>query len=245
MASTITSVVEFNNLTSDEKMSEIFKAVLKIPNIQQEIQEIKTSLEFSIADVEAKVDDVKATTSVNRKEIERVESDFNIRNIKRDLYDRRWNILIHGVEDDITRYEDYSVSEEKVREILRDALKLPNWETMVISDCHRLPQKPLKLQRNLRSGKKKRRPLIFKVTTRKDCNAVWDNVSNLKEFNDDQSADDKIYITKHLPKQLQDQKKALQKVYNKAKLQYKETEWKIDYDAGEINLLVDGVKVTR
>ena len=240
------SIEQFEAASVEDKMTAIFQAVVKIPTMQKDINDLKESMEFSVAEVNKRVDKVESATVANKTSITDLESSINTALIKRELYDRRWNVLIHGVEDDITKYEDYHVSEEKVRDILRDGLQLENWDTIIISDCHRLPQKPLKPQRTLRSDKKnKRRPLVFKVTTRKDCSAIWDSCKNLQEFNDLRAADEKIYFTKHLPKQLQEQKKALQKRYNTAISQFKNAEWKVDYDAGEINLFIDDRKVAR
>ena len=147
------SIEQFEAASVEDKMTAIFQAVVKIPTMQKDINDLKESMEFSVAEVNKRVDKVESATVANKTSITDLESSINAALIKRDLYDRRWNVLIHRV--DITKYGDYDVSEEKVRDILRDGLQLENWDTMIISDCHRLPQKPPKLQCTLRSDKKK------------------------------------------------------------------------------------------
>ena len=61
--------------------------------------------------------------------------------LAKELYDKRLNILIHSIDENIdTAWETRTETEKKIREFLIQALKIPLSHAIAISETHRLPQ---------------------------------------------------------------------------------------------------------
>ena len=75
---------------------------------------------------------------------------------------------------------------------LREGLELdPN--AIKLEEVHQLPQRPLK-----KAGKKKTRPIIFKVSMVFEKDIIFENISKLKDYNNDRAST--VFITEHLSK---------------------------------------------
>ena len=94
---------------------------------------------------------------------------------------------------------------------------------MVIRAAHRLP------------AVKRRPPIIFKMNTKADKQLIWDNMENLKAYNEAQTNNDtKIYIDlKNLPAKLNKDKKELFEQFKQLRDTGKKPKWKFDKSAGE------------
>ena len=58
-----------------------------------------------------------------------------------ELYDKRLNILIHGIDESIDiAWETRTETEKKIRESLNQDLKISSSHAVAISAAHRLPQ---------------------------------------------------------------------------------------------------------
>lgn len=149
----------------------------RMDNLIREIQEIKDSLQYS----QAEIIDYKTnqhSMSLNIKEVvvkmDRLESVMSTIVKKSDSLEnqsRRNNILIDGVPDN--KQESWSQCEKKVREILKDKLKLD----------------PLKIEieRSHRNGKYQEdgrpRPIVAKLLRYKDKEVIMQRAKYLKRSN--------------------------------------------------------------
>ena len=187
-----------------------------------------------IKQLEEEVADLK------QKEADRVEENRKVA-IRRDLHDKMNNILMYGV-CDTHAWESKDISKKYVKQFLNEALKVDDVDSIEFDDVPRLPQNPSSNFRNdghryatrrNTSATLKPRPIIFRVKSRLDFNRIWDNVANLKAYNDAAKEDESmpsIYISRHLPQVLQDERKLLLKDYHIAKNQGKKARIRIDFD---------------
>ena len=84
----------------------------------------------------------------------------------------------------------------------------------MLTDYHRLPQHPV-----LKNGIKVNRPIIIKLTNSNDKRLIFGSLKNLKQFNNARKLNkqNSVYITEHLPKQFQLERKALLPAFKEAK----------------------------
>ena len=81
--------------------------------------------------------------------------------LMKESYDKRINVLIHGVQEDPDNaWENRETTIEKFQTFLKNGLKIPDQVKIKISDIHRLPQYFNK--KNVRSV---HRPIINKLQT--------------------------------------------------------------------------------
>ena len=215
-----------------------------VKDVQDDVKVIKKSFNERLEAVEEKAEQVEANTSALKT--------LQNKAILNEMNSKRLNFIIHGIDDEDDKdYEDRSVSNEIARMFLRDALKMANWDTITFVDCHRLPQKRFEQQKSrTRKGRSvqeppKRRAMIIKLLTVDDMNDVFDHAKELKAYNALRSADEKVYITRHLPKELVEQKRKYKQVIKNAKDQHHDIKWKMDYVNAEMCLYVNKVKVPR
>ena len=113
----------------------------------------------------------------------------------------------------------------KFQNILKDGLKIDEPDVIEFVDIRRLPQHPISSK-----GKAINRPIIVKLLTLEDKNLIFKSTRNLKDFNGKRKRDDKtsppIYVTEHLPKKFQEQRKLLLPYYKEAKLKKQKTSGK-------------------
>ena len=169
--------------------------------------------------------------------------DYQKTTVMQESYAKRLNILIHGIKEDIKEDHPWEKREEtvtKFQNILKDGLKIDETDDMEFVDIHRLPQHPISSK-----GKAINRPIIVKLLSLEDKNLIFKSTRNLKDFNEKRKRDDKTspptYVTEHLPKKFQEQRKLLLPYYKEAKLIKQKTFWKaLD---GNYVLFVNGEKV--
>ena len=103
-----------------------------------------------------------------------------------------------------------------------------------------MPKQPV-----LKNGKKIHRPIV-KLTNLFDKQLIYKSLKNLKLYNNELNLKPRfrgyIYITDHLPiEMLQQKKKLLSLLFNKARKEGKRTSWKVVAD--EDRLYIDGINV--
>ena len=162
-------------------------------------------------------------------------------NLSREAYSKRFNLLVHGLEEDQTNpWENRTVTENLLKKFFIQGLKMENPEQINIVDLHRLPQYPL-----FKNNKRINRPIIFKVANNSDKQMILNSLKNLRGYNEDKKSENskatKIYVTEHLPKTLYEEKKRLLPQYHKARSEKKRVNWCIQN--GEYSLYVEGKKV--
>ena len=163
----------------------------------------------------------------------------NKRFILGDLYAKKFNTMFHGVDDTNTE-EDMETKQKTAEMILDEYLCIPDWQQKItIVDTHRLPQTPVKPKRASRNARPVCRPVVIKVATKEEHDIIYNHLKNLAEVNSGRNSDTRIYATKHLPKEMQNQRKSLLPKFKKAKKEGKSAKFKVDYDTGDYRLYID------
>ena len=84
--------------------------------------------------------------------------DFENTAIMQESYNKRLNVLIHGIEEDEgNAWEKREATVQKFKTFLNDGLNI-NPDDIELDDIHRLPQHPIK-----KNGKTMHRPIIVKL----------------------------------------------------------------------------------
>ena len=156
-------------------------------------------------------------------------------------YSKRQNILIHGIEEEDKKsvWENRDITIQKLKTFMKDGLEM-DFDKVPIVDFHRLPQQPL-----CKLGKRITRPIIVKLAYMEDKTAIYNAAKNLKKYNrtrrEMKQSSPYVYITDHLPRAFQEQRKKLFPYFNKARADKQKTKWQIEN--GEYCLHVDNEKV--
>ena len=158
-----------------------------------------------------------------------------------EAYDKRLNILTHGIkENSDSPWEKHEKSLDKFHDFLKNGLQIEDPDAVEIVDIHRLPQHPVQ-----RFGRNVVRPIIVKLLTMQDKTLIFNSAKHLKAYNSKRISEDAtsphIFITEHLPKKFQEQRKRLLPVFKDAKRRQQKTYWKAVN--GNYVLFVNGKKV--
>ena len=121
---------------------------------------------------------------------------------------------------------------------MKDGLKISDPMTIQLADYHRLPQTPV-----YKNGNRVNRPIIFKLTNAADKRRIFNNVKNLKSYNENRKemSQGTVYITEHLPKLFQEERKLLMPYFKKARSLKQKNNWRAEN--GRYCLYIDNIKV--
>ena len=159
--------------------------------------------------------------------------------LKNELYSKRLNVIFHGIDEDPANvWETRKESEKILKSFLVNQLKIEHGNDIDFSDVHRLPQHPL-----YKNGNRITRPIIVKLTNMWDKKTIYRSLRALKSVNETRKLANKsvIFVSDHLPQELQDQKKKLVPYFIEAKKNNQKAIWKIE--EAQYCLYVDGAKV--
>jgi len=171
--------------------------------------------------------------------LEEAETERQSQALMQESYDKRFNILFHGLEESNTNaWETREETQKILYKFLQNGLKIQNPSTIVMADFHRLPQQPIYKQRT-----KINRPVIVKLTNAADKHRIFSCLKHLKSHNDNRRLVNlgPQYITEHLPKKFQEEKKLLLPHFKEARKLKKKTYWKAE--KGHYALYIDNIKV--
>ena len=133
----------------------------------------------------------------------------------RESYNKRLNLLIHGLaESEGTGLETRDQTQLIYNDFMIKGLQLDPVSIPLVK-IHRLPQQSV-----VRGGVNIVRPIIIKLNNAMDKHNIMSSLSNLKAYNlarqnEQQTAatppsfPKSVYITEHLPKEFQEQRKRL------------------------------------
>ena len=175
-------------------------------------------------------------TKLNRIEQQQLEQES--KNLMQESYDKRLNVLIHGLEEsNKTDWETREITQETIYEFFQKGLQIKEPRTIELIDCHRLTQSPI-----FKNNIKVNRPVIIKLAKEIDRRIIFSKLKNLKHYNEARKSQNKRphYITEHLPKQFQVEGKALLPHFKEARRLNKKTSWKAEN--GHYNLYIENVK---
>ena len=138
-----------------------------------------------------------------------------------DLYSKRLNILIHGLNKPKEAWETTTQTKTVLTNFFTEGLEI-DLNSLSLIDFHiYLPQRPI-----FKQGQKVTRPIILKLVNAFDKRLILKAASKLKKYNmqdsghslsSNEKTSKSVYITKHLPHLLYQQKKKLLPLFKEAK----------------------------
>ena len=156
--------------------------------------------------------------------LEKFKLAYDKTTVMQESYAKRLNILVHGIKED-QHWEKREKTVTKFQNFLKDGLKLDEPNDIEFEDIHRLPQHPISTK-----GKAIDRPIIVTLLTMEDKSSIFKSVRKMKAYNEKCKRDDDtsapIYVTEHLPKKFQEQRKLPLPFYKEAKIKKQKTLWK-------------------
>ena len=167
-----------NKLCNFEKRSENIET--KLDNFQMRLEQVEKFFNAEIP----KINEI-TTTKVSQDEFFLLKSEFEsfvksdrIEGLMKELYDKRLNILVHGLEETERVWETKEKSKVIFNSFLKEGLKI---EPHVIHpiDVHRLPQHPV-----FKNQKKITRPIIVKLADSFEKHLIMKSLKNLKAYNE-------------------------------------------------------------
>ena len=120
--------------------------------------------------------------------------------IEKESYDKRLNILIHGIDEEVN--EQNLQTRQKFEDLLNYTLEIDS-KLIPIVDLHRLPQ--FSSQKNYK--RQTPRPIIVKLQTAFDKRLVFSLLGKLKNLTNNSKDSHPVFLTNHLPKLHYKQKK--------------------------------------
>ena len=119
-----------------------------------------------------------------------------MKDIIQESYDKRLNLLIHGLEES-DAWETLEKTNKLIHNFIKAGLLIDDPLTISLVDYHRLPQQP-----TFRNNHKVHRPIIIKLTNSTDKKLIYTKLKSLIKYNEIRKSFDKKphYITEHLPK---------------------------------------------
>ena len=121
---------------------------------------------------------------------------------------------------------------------MKDGLKISDPMTIQLADYCRLRQTPV-----YKNGNRVNWPIILKLTNAADKRRIFNNLKNLKSYNEKRKemSQGTVYITEHLLKLFQEERKLLMPYFKKTRRLKQKTHWRAEN--GHYCLYIDNVKV--
>ena len=95
----------------------------------------------------------------------------------RELYSKRLNILIHGLNESKEAWEITTQTKTVLTKFFTEGIKI-DLNSLSLVDCHRLPQRPIFKQRQ-----EVTRPIVLKLANAFDKRLILKAASKLKKYN--------------------------------------------------------------
>ena len=160
--------------------------------------------------------------------------------IMKESYEKRFIIFIYGLpEISANVWEKPSETLEHVHKFMKDGLHIFDPKSLPLADYHRLPQQPI-----FKFGRKTT-PIIIKLIYAADKRKIFGNLKNLKPYNESRKALNlyPVFVTEHLPKKFQLERKLLLTEFKEAKRMNRKTVWRAE--KGHYVLYIDAIKVQQ
>ena len=166
----------------------------RIEELQQQLSTVKEEnlrLKLELSSYKDSLEFTQKEYDESKDRISQVENDANSNKtwlVKQELYNRRWNLLFFGVNE-----EHDENCKEKVKKIISEKLQIHNVDSMKFCGVHRVGRKRFARRRN--------RPIICRFTCREDQERVYKAKAKLKNT--------QIYITDDVPEETREIRRKL------------------------------------
>ena len=128
----------------------------KFGTFNERLNQLENKLERKYVKLEENIEAELIEVTKRLKILEEFRIDSVKAALMQESYNKRMNILIHGVEENV--WENHQQTLQKFDNFLKEALHIDP-KNVEVADIHRLPQKPV-----IRRGVKVTRPIIVKLT---------------------------------------------------------------------------------
>ena len=217
-------------LTETAKRSDLKDIELKVDNLEKNgkaFDKVKQHLKDRLTKIESVLNNTASDRDLEElykrlHYLEYAEKDRQTAAIMQESYEKRFYILFYGLEENSnsaweTRDETFKILQNFMKEGLNNE-HCKNPSQFALADYHRLPQQP-----TYKNKVKINRPIIIilKVTNAFDKNLIFLNLKNLKAHNARRRLQSlrSQYVTEHLPKLFQEERKLLLPAFKEAKSQ--------------------------
>ena len=243
LKSTKEEIVESITKQLDKRFDDFKKEIDgKVANATTMIADMKKDYDKKLEDSVKRAKDAEELVAEMKEELCTLKDDIRKKNVLAEYHSKQNNIIVGGFEDK-NEWENTEDTLEFVNTLLFDILHVPNAHNIDILACHRLPRRPLVAKTRAQQQKIKKRPIIFKVAGENAKQAIFKQLSKLKDYNRGKTTDERIYIDSQLPKIFADQKKALLDEFKVARDNKRKAKWRVNYKTAEYCLYVNDKRV--
>ena len=216
-------------------LAEEFKEIESEENISEDsdncrVTEIAADFTLKHLKMSTLIDDIMHRDIEQLREKNR---DLEAQVIEKESYDKRLNILIHGIDEEVN--EQNFQTRQKFEDLLNNTLEIDS-KSIPIVDLHRLPE--FSTQKNYKH--RTSRPIIVKLQTAFDKRLIFSQLGKLKNLTNNTKESHPVFLTNHLPKLHYKQKKSLMEKFKAAKRAEERVRWGVS--EGECCLYVNNVK---
>ena len=221
------------------QLSDLMKVLLSnqdnIKHITKDISSIKddiSTMKRNHVKLNTKVDGIDARVMNLEAEVQRmksVETDCKvimeahcrsqITAVKAQYNSMAYNVIAYNVEESLAHGETWEKTLDSVDRayyVLEKVFKIDNARDIPLVTAHRLP-----------SSKTGPRPLIFKFLRLSDKSLLWDNIKNVKKYNDAAANGKNIFVQMiQLPEKLAHDKASLLADFNTAREENQKPKWR-------------------
>ena len=166
-----------NRCDEIEKLMQNTVTLTKFEALEERIEQLEAALKSKNNQINNVSDHIKALNCSLNKFQKRIAQEL----LEKEIYDKRFNLLIHGIEEDTeSAWETKQESENKFQQFLQNGPTIPNFHAVAVAEVHRLPQHFI-----TKNGKRITRPINIKLTSYSDKNMIMRSLKNLKEYNEE------------------------------------------------------------
>ena len=202
---------------------------LKLEKISTRISKLEEHCETKFEEIDEELNAKADTRELEElralvKKLERSAEGQKISEVMRESYDKRFNVLIHGLpEDPLNSWETPLQTLGLIHKFMKEAPLITDPTMINVVDYHRLSQRPV-----FNGKTRQNRPIIIKLTNATDKGRIFAGLKNLKAYNEARRKlnQGSTYVTEHLPKKFQDERKLLLPFFNETRKRNQRAQWK-------------------
>jgi len=165
-----------------DSIDEKFEAYnLRLNNIELKLNKKCDEISLAIDEKATETDlkEIYERQKTWKEKLERKERDRQAQALMQESYDKRFNILIPGLDENVeSAWKNRAPTKEIIQNFMKDCLKIDDPTTISMIDFHRLPQRPI-----YRDHVKVCRPVIIKLSNAADKHPIFSHLKNLKIHN--------------------------------------------------------------
>lgn len=204
----------------------MMKQMLKVDLMNCDLHSVKTQQKLILANLSTmttRVASVEQRIEAQEEKYNKALQKLQVPIIGNEYNNKQYNVLIYNVPV-VDINERPATTRDEVKKVFKDVLKIENVNSMKFAAVHRLP-----------ASEGKRPPIIARLRSKFDKQAIWDKIKTLNTYNNKQKDDStKIYMEmNHLPRKLQQDKKSLLDDFKKARKEEKSPKWSFNKKSGE------------